>query len=61
MFKAGLSGGAESVVKRQKMAKKLGIPAKISANMLLDAVNRLMTYDEFCKAAREIDEKFLEK
>jgi ribonuclease M5 len=56
MFKMGLSGGAKSAERRRKMAKMLGIPAKISSNMLLDVINRLMTYDEFYKAAQNLDE-----
>lgn len=57
MFAAGFSGRSDSSEKRREMAKMLGVPSKISANMLLDVVNRLMTYDEFCKAAQEINEK----
>lgn len=58
MFAAGLSGRADSAPKRRKMAEILGIPSKISSNMLLDVINRLMTYDEFCKTAQDINEKY---
>lgn len=51
MFAAGLSGGAGSGERRERMAKMLGIPSKISANMLLDVINRLLTYEEFEKMA----------
>ena len=57
MFSAGLSGGADSSEKRKKMATLLGIPAKISANMLLDVVNRLMDYDEFINFVNKLNDE----
>lgn len=57
MFSAGLSGGADSSEKRRKMAKLLGIPSKISANMLLDVVNRLMDYDEFISLVNKLNDE----
>ena len=36
LYKAGLSGGEGSGEKRNALAHSLGIPMKISANMLLD-------------------------
>ena len=49
LYKAGLSGGDGSGEKRNALAHSLGIPMKISANMLLDLLNRLLNYDEFVK------------
>lgn len=40
-FEMGLSGGEKSSELRHKLAVKLGLPSKLSANMLLDAVNRI--------------------
>lgn len=40
-FKMGLSGGEKSAERRKKLALKLGLPSKLSANMLLDAINRM--------------------
>ncbi len=40
-FEMGLSGGEKSAELRKKLAGKLGLPSKLSANMLLDAVNRM--------------------
>ena len=54
MFAAGFSGGAQSALLRKKAAQILGIPSKISANMLTDVINRLLTYDEFCEMAEKI-------
>lgn len=58
MYKLGLSGGEDSSAKRDLFAKELGLPAKISANMLLDVVNRLLDYDEFCELAQSIEGNF---
>lgn len=56
LYKAGLSGGTGSHEKRNMLAASLGIPMKISANMLLDMLNRLLTYEEFCEIVQNIDE-----
>ena len=37
----GLSGGNKSSALREYLSKRLGLPSKLSANMLLDAVNRM--------------------
>ena len=54
MFFAGLSGGRGSAEKRDKMAALMGVPSKISANMLLDVINRLMTREEFDEAVKKL-------
>ena len=46
LFMLGLSGGKESAEKRRNLCKELGLPSKISANMLLQALNRMITYEE---------------
>ena len=56
LYKAGLSGGEGSGEKRNALAHSLGIPMKISANMLLDLLNRLLNYDEFCEIVQNIDD-----
>lgn len=57
LYKAGLSGGVGSHEKRTALAASLGIPMKISANMLLDILNRLFNYDEFCEIVQNINEE----
>ncbi|MBQ8301743.1 MAG: DUF4093 domain-containing protein [Clostridia bacterium] len=57
LYRAGLSGGVGSHEKRIKLAASLGIPMKISANMLLDILNRLLDYDEFCEIIQNINEE----
>lgn len=41
----GLSGAAGSRALREKLAAALGLPAKLSANMLLDVLNRITDSD----------------
>lgn len=54
MFALGLSGGENSAYLRSELSKKLGLPSKLSANMLLDVINRLLTYSELCSITDEL-------
>ena len=56
IYKLGLSGGKQSRALRSEISKKLGLPSKLSSNMLLDVINRLLTYDELCSLVDEIKE-----
>lgn len=49
LFLRGLSGGENSKEKRQELLKKLELPANLSANALLDVLNVILTYEEFCE------------
>ncbi len=46
-FMMGLSGGIGSREKRENLATVLGLPKRISANMMLDVINTLYTKEEF--------------
>ena len=46
-FEDGLTGGANSTQKRDELAHKVGLPAGMSANALLEALKLLVTYDEY--------------
>lgn len=46
LFSIGLSGGANSAILRNALCRELGLPSKISANMMLDVLNRLLTFEE---------------
>ena len=46
-FEDGLTGGANSTAKRDELAQKVGLPAGMSANALLEALKLLVTYDEY--------------
>ena len=46
LFVLGLSGGNESNKKRNALCTALELPSKISANMLISVLNRLMSYEQ---------------
>lgn len=48
LFTVGLSGGADSAQKRKDLCAELCLPEHLGANAFLDALNLLMTYDDFC-------------
>lgn len=54
LFALGLSGGPESAKKRAALLKELSLPAHMSANALLQALNVLFSRDEFFTQARRI-------
>lgn len=54
LYEYGLSGGNNSADKRKQVTQKLGFPANMSANALLDAVNMLYTYNEFTSLIEDI-------
>ena len=51
LYVMGLSGGENSSDKRQKLLRKLYLPLNLSPNAMLDILNTLMTYEEFCEVA----------
>ena len=53
----GLSGGAGSSIKRQKVIKALNLPEHLSANALLQALNLLMTADELRNLVTTLEKK----
>lgn len=56
MYRLGLSGGEGSAQRRDALARELGLPHKISANMFLDVVNRLLTYEKLCEIVQNKSE-----
>lgn len=56
LYLLGLSGGKDSAILREKLSKEINIPARISANMLLDVLNRLYSYDELVEIVQRITE-----
>lgn len=49
LYLLGLSGGNFSSQKRLQLSCELGLPSKLSSNMLLSVLNRLMSYEELLK------------
>lgn len=47
LYLAGLSGGAESQKKRTELLRELELPVRMSANALVQALNLLMSREEF--------------
>lgn len=47
LYAAGYSGGADSAARRGELLRKLRLPEHMSSNALLDALNVLMSRDEF--------------
>ena len=47
LYNAGLYGGADCTAARASLCKRLSIPEKISVTALLDALNTLITKEEF--------------
>ena len=54
LFALGLSGGPESAKKRAALLKALSLPAHMSANALLQALNVLFSRGEFFTQARRL-------
>ncbi len=55
LFEDGLSGKSDSHEKRRSLAKKLGLPTKISANALIEILNTAFTYEEYKSAAEYVN------
>lgn len=51
-YEFGLSGKPDSASKRDLLAAKLGLPAGMTPNALLEAVKMLISYEEFIEIAR---------
>lgn len=54
LYEDGLSGGEESAAKRKKLAQKLGLPVRISANALLEVLNSAIGYDEYKETSKKL-------
>ena len=56
LYSDGLCGGDDSAQRREKLKKKLNLPKHLSANSLLDVLNRLYSYDEYRRFVDNLDE-----
>lgn len=52
-YELGLTGGQDSGAKRAALLKRLGLPERMTANALLEAVNILYTRDAFMEIAND--------
>ncbi len=55
LYNDGFSGTANSAQKRRTLLKHLNLPERISANMLIGALNSLLSYDEYKEIVKEIE------
>lgn len=56
-YRDGLSGRDNSAAARDMLAKRLELPAGMSANALLEALKMLITYEEYNQLIKEIYEQ----
>lgn len=47
LFDDGFTGGKDSSSKRQRMLKILNLPERLTTNGMLDAMNKILSYDEY--------------
>lgn len=57
MFALGLSGGGGARGLRERLSEELGVPAKLSANMLLEVLNRMVSLEELVEIVQKIKAK----
>lgn len=55
LFLLGLAGGQGSAARRGELLKRLSLPEHLTANAMLDALNILMTRDEFLALYGKLD------
>ncbi len=54
-YEDGLSGSKKSAEKRRRLAKSLGLPARLSANALLEVLNSAIGYEDYKAALLKIE------
>ena len=54
LFEWGFSGGQDSRKKLVSLLKELRLPEHLSPNALLQVVNCLMSYEDFCEVAKNL-------
>ncbi len=54
LLELGLCGGDNSSAKRRDLQRAIGLPEKLSANMLLEVVNSMYTKDEFFRECEKL-------
>ncbi len=55
LYEDGFSGGLNSSSKRQKLIERLNLPQRLPPNSLLEALNSIVSYDEYKALAEEIN------
>lgn len=55
LYEDGLTGGPNSAAIRRKLLEQLGLPKRLSSNMLVDVLNAMMSYEEYKQAVGELE------
>ena len=55
LYEDGFSGGLNSSLKRQRLIQRLNLPQRLPPNSLLEALNSIVSYDEYKALAEEIN------
>lgn len=53
-FEYGLTGGKDSAQKRRKLLNELHLPEHLAANSLIQVLNGIMSYEEFCRTVENL-------
>lgn len=61
LYRDGLYGGKNSAALRKAFLRRVGLPARISANMIPEAVAYLLTYEQYTAAVDEVLNEFAVK
>lgn len=56
-YEDGFSGGENSSVRRQKLAEALNLPISLTSKSLLDAINLLITEEDYLTAVRKVNDE----
>lgn len=57
LYEDGLSGSKNSSWMREQLLKELSLPQRLPSNSLLDALNRLISYDEYRRLIEKIKQQ----
>jgi len=57
IYEAGLTGMPDSTERRRKFLRKLGLPERLSTTGMLEAVNTMMSSEEFHEMMRKEEER----
>ncbi len=58
MMRLGLSGGADSSSKRQRLLRRLELPEHMSSNAMLQALNLICTQQELCAMVAQMEKDY---
>lgn len=56
-YEDGLTGGADSRARRQRLMKRLDLPERLSANSLADVLNQVVSYEGYKALVAELDKE----